>query len=113
MSRFSGRFLGRHLALQLLGSQPHDVLVLVRVELVALGVELLELDAAREHAVLPALVRGLAGVELGHDLPREQLEALDTEGFKLYSHQNEDIVRLTPEELKQKMAAKEAEERRA
>jgi hypothetical protein len=39
------------------------------------------------------------------------LEALDTEEFKVYSHQNEDIVRLTPEQLKQKMAAKEAERR--
>jgi hypothetical protein len=39
---------------------------------------------------------------------RVQLEALDTEGFKVYAHQNEDIVRLTHEQLKQKMAAKEA-----
>jgi alkanesulfonate monooxygenase SsuD/methylene tetrahydromethanopterin reductase-like flavin-dependent oxidoreductase (luciferase family) len=39
---------------------------------------------------------------------RLELEELDTEGHKLYSHQNEDIVRLTPEELKRKMAAKEA-----
>jgi hypothetical protein len=39
---------------------------------------------------------------------RVKLEALDTEGFTVYSHQNEDIVRLTPEQLKQKMAAKEA-----
>ena len=39
---------------------------------------------------------------------RVALEALDTEGFTVYSHQNEDIVRLTPEQLKQKMAAKEA-----
>ena len=39
---------------------------------------------------------------------RIELEQLDTEGHKLYSHQNEDIVRLTPEELKRKMAAKEA-----
>jgi hypothetical protein len=37
------------------------------------------------------------------------LEALDTAEFKVYSHQNEDIVRLTPEQLKRKMAAKEAE----
>jgi alkanesulfonate monooxygenase SsuD/methylene tetrahydromethanopterin reductase-like flavin-dependent oxidoreductase (luciferase family) len=42
---------------------------------------------------------------------RTELESLDTEGYKLYSHQNEDIVRLTPEELKQKMAAKDAERR--
>ena len=28
--------------------------------------------------------------------------------YRLYAHQNEDIVRLTPEQLKQKMAAKEA-----
>ena len=39
---------------------------------------------------------------------RVELDQLDTEGHKLYSHQNEDIVRLTPEELKRKMAAKEA-----
>ena len=31
----------------------------------------------------------------------------DAESYKLYAHQNEDIVRLTPEELKAKMAAKE------
>ena len=42
---------------------------------------------------------------------RLQLEDLDTAGYKVYSHQNEDIVRLTPEELKQKMAAKEAARR--
>ena len=36
------------------------------------------------------------------------LEDLDTDGFKVYAHQNEDIVRLTPEQLKQKMADKEA-----
>ncbi|WP_416898780.1 MAG: LLM class flavin-dependent oxidoreductase [Minwuia sp.] len=36
-----------------------------------------------------------------------ELEELTTEGFDLYSHQNEDIVRLTPEELKAQMAAKE------
>ena len=35
------------------------------------------------------------------------LEDLDTEGFDLYAHQNEDIVRLTPEELKRRMAEKE------
>jgi hypothetical protein len=39
---------------------------------------------------------------------RITLEDLDTDGFKVYAHQNEDIVRLTPEQLKQKMAAKEA-----
>src|SRR5262250_508638 len=36
------------------------------------------------------------------------LERADTSTHKVYAHQNEDIVRLTPEELKQKMAAKEA-----
>ena len=35
------------------------------------------------------------------------LEDLDTEKFDLYSHQNEDIVRLTPEQLRQRMAEKE------
>jgi hypothetical protein len=42
---------------------------------------------------------------------RIELEPLDTGAFKVYAHQNEDIVRLTPEQLKQKMAAKEAERR--
>ena len=36
------------------------------------------------------------------------LEDLDTQAYDLYSHQNEDIVRLTPEQLKAQMAAKEA-----
>ncbi len=35
------------------------------------------------------------------------LEELDTTGFDLYAHQNEDIVRLTPEQLKQRMQEKE------
>jgi alkanesulfonate monooxygenase SsuD/methylene tetrahydromethanopterin reductase-like flavin-dependent oxidoreductase (luciferase family) len=38
---------------------------------------------------------------------RTVLEELTTEGFDLYSHQNEDIVRLTPDELKRRMAEKE------
>jgi alkanesulfonate monooxygenase SsuD/methylene tetrahydromethanopterin reductase-like flavin-dependent oxidoreductase (luciferase family) len=38
---------------------------------------------------------------------RITIEAPDTDGYKLYAHQNEDIVRLTPAELKAKMAAKE------
>ncbi len=36
------------------------------------------------------------------------LEDLDTQAYDIYSHQNEDIVRLTPEQLKAQMAAKEA-----
>ena len=36
------------------------------------------------------------------------LEDLDVQKYDIYSHQNEHIVRLTPEQLKQKMAAKEA-----
>jgi len=35
------------------------------------------------------------------------LQDLDTEQYDLYSHQNEDIVRLTPEQLRQRMAEKE------
>ena len=38
---------------------------------------------------------------------RITLEDLDTAAYDLYAHQNEDIVRLTPEELKQRMAEKE------
>ncbi len=37
-----------------------------------------------------------------------RLERLDTSAHATYAHQNEDIVRLTPEELKRKMAEKEA-----
>lgn len=39
---------------------------------------------------------------------RTVLEELDTEGYELYAHQNEDIVRLTPEQLRRRMAEKEA-----
>ena len=35
------------------------------------------------------------------------LEELDTQPYDLYAHQNEDIVRLTPEQLRQRMAEKE------
>lgn len=38
---------------------------------------------------------------------RIELEELDTEPYDLYAHQNEDIVRLTPEQLKQRMQDKE------
>jgi hypothetical protein len=38
---------------------------------------------------------------------RIALDELDTTAYAVYSHQNENIVRLTPEELKEKMAAKE------
>ena len=38
---------------------------------------------------------------------RIDLEELSADGYRLYAHQNEDIVRLTPAELKAKMAAKE------
>jgi len=37
-----------------------------------------------------------------------ELQDLSVEGMRRYAHQNEDIVRLSPEELKAKMAAKEA-----
>jgi alkanesulfonate monooxygenase SsuD/methylene tetrahydromethanopterin reductase-like flavin-dependent oxidoreductase (luciferase family) len=38
---------------------------------------------------------------------RVDLEAGDADAYTRYAHQNEDIVRLTPEELRAKMAAKE------
>jgi hypothetical protein len=41
------------------------------------------------------------------------LEDLDVQKYDIYSHQNEHIVRLTPEQLKQKMAEKEAAAKRA
>ncbi|MFP6707077.1 MAG: LLM class flavin-dependent oxidoreductase [Alphaproteobacteria bacterium] len=39
------------------------------------------------------------------------LEELDTQPYDVFSHQNEDIVRLTPEQLKAHMAKKEADQR--
>ena len=39
---------------------------------------------------------------------RTKLTDLDTQPYDIYSHQNEDIVRMSPEELKAKMAAKDA-----
>ncbi len=55
------------------------------------------------HARQPDQEAWKAGV-LGR---RIVLEDVDTTGFDLYAHQNEDIVRLTPEQLKQRMAEKE------
>ena len=39
---------------------------------------------------------------------RTELEDLATDGYDIFSHQNKDIVRLTPDELKAMMAAKDA-----
>jgi luciferase family oxidoreductase group 1 len=55
------------------------------------------------HARQPAQEAWKADVLAG----RVELEDLDTEKYDLYSHQNEDIVRLTPEQLKQRMAEKD------
>jgi hypothetical protein len=55
------------------------------------------------HAREPEHARWKADVLAG----RIALDGDDADTYKLYAHQNEDIVRLTPEELKAKMAAKE------
>ena len=39
---------------------------------------------------------------------RIALEDLKTQPYDIFSHQNADIVRLTPEQLKARMAAKDA-----
>ena len=59
------------------------------------------------HAREPEHQRWKADVLSG----RIQIEDTDTSAYKVYAHQNEDIVRLTPEELKRKMAEKEAARR--
>lgn len=41
------------------------------------------------------------------------LDDLDVQAYDIYSHQNKDIVRLTPDELKAQMAAKDAERQKA
>ena len=38
---------------------------------------------------------------------RIALDGLETDRYDLYAHQNEDIVRLMPEQIKQRMAEKE------
>jgi hypothetical protein len=55
------------------------------------------------HAREPEHARWKADMLAG----RVTLTADNADTYKLYAHQNEDIVRLTPEELKAKMAAKE------
>ena len=57
------------------------------------------------HAREPEHDRWKADVLAG----RVALHDEDADTYKLYAHQNEDIVRLTPEQLKAKMAAKERE----
>ena len=64
----------------------------------ALGAELVYRPIAAELVAMSP--HSLAG--------RTVLEELDTTPYDLYAHQNEDIVRLTPEQLKARMAAKEA-----
>ena len=58
---------------------------------------------ARADARQPAQDAWKADVLAG----RIVLEDLDTQAYDLYSHQNEDIVRLTPQQLKAMMEAKE------
>jgi len=55
------------------------------------------------HADQPAHEQWKADVLAG----RIELEELSTEPYDIFAHQNEDIVRLTPEQLKQRMAEKE------
>lgn len=55
------------------------------------------------HARQPAQDEWKEGVLAG----RIVLENIATDGYDLYAHQNEDIVRLTPEQLKARMAEKE------
>jgi alkanesulfonate monooxygenase SsuD/methylene tetrahydromethanopterin reductase-like flavin-dependent oxidoreductase (luciferase family) len=55
------------------------------------------------HAREPEQARWKESVLAG----RFRLEDLDTTPYDLYAHQNEDIIRLTPEQLKARMAAKE------
>jgi alkanesulfonate monooxygenase SsuD/methylene tetrahydromethanopterin reductase-like flavin-dependent oxidoreductase (luciferase family) len=68
------------------------------------SLELFARDVMPEfHAREPEHARWKADVLAG----RVDLGGLNADGYKLYAHQNEDIVRLTPAELKAKMAAKE------
>src|SRR5262249_35436642 len=60
----------------------------------------------RSHARSPEPQRWKAAAPPG----RIRLDRFDTSAHSVYAHQNEDIVRLTPDELKRKMAAKEAAE---
>src|SRR5687767_4122722 len=58
------RLLLRHLPLQLLRREPHDVLVLVRVDPERLRARVVEREPPRQDVRLPPLVLGLPRVEL-------------------------------------------------
>ena len=62
----------------------------------------------RQHALDEGYFHRIAALDFAmrHD-DGQGREDLDTADHVRYAHQNEDIVRLTPEELKAKMAAKE------
>ena len=53
------------------------------------------------------LLDSLEQIELADRLGYDYAWEVEHHFLEEYSHQNEDIVRLTPEELKRKMAAKE------
>ena len=61
------------------------------------------------HAIEPAHAEWKQGVLSG----RIVLEDMETQPYDIFSHQNADIVRLTPEQLKAQMAAKEAAKKQA
>ena len=68
----------------------------------------LELFAREVMPEFHAMEEGHAAWKAGVLAGEIELEELSVEGARRYAHQNEDIVRLTPEQLKAKMAAKEA-----
>ena len=45
---------------------------------------------------------------MGEGAGRIVLEGLETQPYDIFSHQNADIVRLTPQQLKARMVAKDA-----
>ena len=69
-------FLFRHSLLQLFRSHPHDILVLMRIEIVSVGIQILQNDPPRQHIRFPRILRRLPPMELRHDLPRKQLKAV-------------------------------------
>mgnify|MGYP000503968068 CR=1 FL=1 len=75
--------------------------------------ESLELFAKEVMPEFPAMEPAHAEWKAGVLSGRIVLEDMETQPYDIFSHQNADIVRLTPEQLKAQMAAKEAARKQA
>ncbi len=68
-------FLLDHPLLELLRGHPDDIFVLVRVEVISFGIQILQQDASGRNILLPRMLCRLSVMELQHHFPGEQIEA--------------------------------------